>query len=532
MGLRTRIAEMIGGKDLLQESQRQTQEIVKDMFGAYLDGPWEVDPGMLIERLKEYDSAALIDLLHDTEYERMAGLYSNDNQGRRDRQVKESQRMWFNSPLATWTINVWTSYGLGESVKVQCDDEKAQQAWDECVLRSDVFDTDKIHELSNWVLVDGNIFLVQFISVLDGETTWDMLDADEVIDIIKDEMTGKPIWYKRQFTTRQGNSKTWYYPNAELYLSDKWPENAEALLPTGATTTDTENPNTIALVLHIAHNRKDKKSGWGWPILGVTSPYMRAHKEFVENRLTVSRNKASAVREYTTKGGSRGVAALKAKLNSTLSATNSIDKNPGMPAGSELIHNDAVSMKDLSMNTGASDAKNDNEMFAWLALIGAGLFPTSAGMDTSRWATAVAMDKTQSTQWTRYQTFWSTNIKRIVELTLKASERWGSATFTTYGATVSIDSLTLADFADIVAPISQMVSSMKPFVDDGVMPEEAAKKILQNVWLILLQSLGINDAAEIVSNQSFGIAMPTEKAEAFAELRRISNMLEKDTRER
>lgn len=519
MGIRNRLIEVIGGKEW-QDEQRKLRASVDYLVDAW---QYQADPVQVIEQLKEYDSAALVDLVHDIEYERIGGMQSYFDSARRESQMKAAERMWINSPLAAWVVNVWTSYGMGEGIKITLDDENAQEFWDETVNRSSQLSSDVVHELSNWIVVYGNDFLVQFISTLDGTTTWELIPAEEIPEdgAIKAPGSNRVLFYKRQFVDSDGVGKTWYYPNSDEYLGENWQE--EDVLPQGAIRTDemSEKPTTVALMMHIAHNRKNPKSVWGWSVIGLAREQMLAHKEFVQNRLTVSRNKASYVREETVKGGSRAVASIRAKLNSTLSGTNAFEKNPAPTAGSELIHNEAVSVKDLSMGTGAGDAKQDNELFAWYALIGTGLFPTSAGLDTSRWATAVAMDKTQSTQWSRYQSFWANNFRRIVKLTLQAGEKYGSLTTKGYGATVSIDTLSLVDFPGIVQPISQMINSMQPFVDNGTIPGEAAKKVLQNLWFVILQSLGVSDAADITSDESFEIGLPQEAAEAWAEVRRM-----------
>jgi hypothetical protein len=303
----------------------------------------------------------------------------------------------------------------------------------------------------------------------------------------------------------------------------------KAGLPTDATVSVSEamdeNNGTTVLMLHIAHNRKDGNSLHGWPILGIASPYFRAHKEFVENRLTVSRQKAMFAREFITQGGSRGVAAVKARFGTQLSnssTTGVTDPNAPAISGSSLIHNSAVEHKDLPMNTGASDASTDNDMFAWMALIGAGLFPTTAGMDTSRWATAVAMDKTQAVQWSRYQSFWACQFRKMVEIVLLSAEKWGGESYEDKGCKVSIDTLSLVDFPGVVPPIAQMMGTLTPMVADGTINQNAARSITQAMWTPVLTALGTEDIDEILSDDMLGIVEPSKAKEVTEAMRNLA----------
>src|SRR4030067_2101704 len=159
----------------------------------------------------------------------------------------------------------------------------------------------------------------------------------------------EPLYYKREYTATDGvTNHCIYYPDWHTYFYHE-ADLKKFVLPTDAVVSLSEamdeNKGTAVLMLHIAHNRKDANSLHGWPILGVASPYFRAHKEFVENRLTVSRQKASFVRELTTSGGSRGVEAVRAKFGQQLSTPtgySTVDSNPPAIAGSSLIHNQAV----------------------------------------------------------------------------------------------------------------------------------------------------------------------------------------------
>jgi hypothetical protein len=520
MALRDRLIEIVGGKKYRQE-QDATQEAFNRLYDAYLDGPFRMTPDMLREKLS--------DLIRSMQANSVTGLpYNATTEDQREYQLAESRYEWFYSPLAQWAIWTWTNNGLGEKVNVTCTDKKGKEWWDYTWDNSRIFDDDRIHENSNWVCVDGDVYFAAFHDITTGQTIYELLSTDEIKEICTNpDNKNEPLYYKREYTDLDNVTKCVYYPDYEAFFKHR--EHLEKYpLPEDAVTSisekmDASTRGTCITILHSAHNRKDANSLHGWPILGIASPYFRAHKEFVENRLTVSRQKASFVRELTTSGGSRGVEAVRAKFGQQLSTPtgySTVDANPPALAGSSLIHNKAVEHRDLPMTTGASDAKADNEMFAWQALIGAGLFPTTAGMDTSRWATALAMDKNQSVLWSRYQSFWACQFRKMVELVLMAAEKWGNAKFEDKGSQVSIDTLSLVDFPGVVAPIAQMLGTLP----NSGLSTNAQLVIEQALWTPVLTALGTEDIDEILSDDMMGIVEPKDAkklASAVAEYYRV-----------
>ncbi|OGO11235.1 MAG: hypothetical protein A2Y53_07620 [Chloroflexi bacterium RBG_16_47_49] len=516
MTLRSKLIEIVGGKPFGEE-RAKTQEAFNTMYEAYMDGPFRYPPQMLIERLSELDSSTILYLIRGMQ-SGITGLpYNASTEDQRQYQVTESRWQWLYSPLAQWSVQVWTSYGIGEKVAVTCNDEKAQEVWENVWDNSAIFDDDTIHMLSTSVLVDGDIYLAAFISIADGSVNFEYVNCDEIKEICTNpDNKNEPLYYKREYTATDGvTNHCIYYPDWHTYFYHE-ADLKKFVLPTDAVVSLSEamdeNKGTAVLMLHIAHNRKDANSLHGWPILGIAAPYFRAHKEFVENRLTISRQKASFVREFITGGGSRGVEAVRAKFGQQLSTStgySTVDANPPATAGSNLIHNQAVEHRDLPMTTGASDANTDNNMFSWMALIGAGLFPTTAGMDTSRWATALAMDKTQSAQWSRYQSFWACQFRKMVELVLWAAETWGNAKYPDKGSKVSIDTLSLVDFPGVVTPIASMLATLP----NSGLSQNAQNAVIQALWTPVLTALGTEDIDKILSDDMLGVLEPEEAAQ-------------------
>jgi len=532
----------------LARIQGAVQFLVED---AMYEGAMPIQPEELVARLGEYDSQFVDELINLRQWDAIGGLGMNlytDYDQVRDRAIRDSRYLATYSPLATWILAVWTNYGMGDSVRITPNNDDAKVVFDEfwnAERNSDVLADDNLQYLSQFTLQDGNTFLVFFASKADGMVTVDEIPCDEIVEIITNPMRStEKLFYKRVF--KSGDStRTIYYPDYKAKLSgrldavgDILPEDAErADVEVG----DTELINdlkeelgTDVVVMHIAHNRKERKSLWGWPILTSASPYIKSHKRFLEDRLTVAASKAMYTRNKKIVGGSRAIADVKSTLASTLASGGYSERNPAAPAGSVELDNTAITTTEKPMTTGASDAKTDGEMFSWIALLGGGLFPQTAGMDTQRWATALAMDKTLAMQWSRYQTFWTAQFQRIVTIVLQFAEEYGGESFVTegdqadYGANVSIDTLSLVDFPDVVKSLSQATRDMlEPYLESGIIPEKTGKLILRELWLIMLQALGLQTSSEIASKDAFEI-----QESDLANLTKNQQLLLRDAKEK
>jgi len=258
-------------------------------------------------------------------------------------------------------------------------------------------------------------------------------------------------------------------------------------------------------MLHMAFNGKDEDSLFGWPLLGAGSPWIRAQKRFMEDRLAVSAAKAMYVRRAKVSGGSRAVDHVIANLRSALSSTQSTETNPPAVAGSTLVENQAVDTTDLPMTTGAADAKTDSEMFAWMALLSGGVFPHYAGMgDAYRLATATAMEAPIQRQFSRYQVFWSAQFRKMMRIVLQMKEKYGAAHFSTYEAEVSTDKLVEVDLDGMSQALGRVFNLIvNPMAEMGAIPGEVVKGVLQATLRTVLQALGV-DAEEVVGDEAWG----------------------------
>jgi hypothetical protein len=515
MSIRERLAAFVGGTILREQQERMAQTLLT-LANAYEVGRYELPPDELLRQLSEYTSSADLDYIVSLMGWEGNNIYTADMTREREYAIRRSAHAWRHSPLYQWSIWAWTNWGLGESVQVTPDDEGAAEAWDE-FWSSDrnaaILGQDRIHAFSEWLLVKGDRYLVHFASMVDGNDTLRSIEPEQFPDPpITDPNDGSvPLFYKRQWVS-QGKQLTLYYPDWAAFFNYPDKLEQEGLLPIGAQRSDKPSgeAGTVAVIQHVAHNRKSEGDLRGWPLGTVSLPYDDAHRRFMEDRLTVAAAKAMYVRRKQVNAGSRGLASIKSTLESSLAtiATWS-DTNPPAPSGSVELDNKQVTTTDLPMTTGASDAETDNKVFAWQALLGNGLFTTTAGLDTARYATALTMDKNQSMLWSRYRSFLAAQFRDMVTIVLSFKEKYGGMSFPDKSAAVSIDTLNLVDFPAVVSALSELFNTaLTPLVDSGIMPANTAKAITARAWLVALQALGLEDAGELTSFDAFGVVEP------------------------
>ena len=499
------------------KEQEKTEQAIRLLNQAYLDGPWLTTPEHLLEQLREIDNPYLVDMIHSLYYENLGqmGTYSTDDEAERLRAVDESRRLYKYDVVTAEAIGIWTDFGFGVNVKVSPEDEDAQAVWDEfwtADRNASLLADDELQALSEDTLVDGEKFLVYFISTLDGLVTLREIDTKEITEIVTDPNDNHiPLFYKRTYSNKTMTGIEMYYPDWQAAMAGALDKLPEDLLPKGAKRADEQEPGTLVVCHHIAHNRKGALRGW--PISTAAAPWVRTHRQFRENRATVSAAMAMYVRKLKVSGGSRAVDAMRTKMQSALTQTNYTDTNPPAAAGSTFIENQAAELTDLPKGTAAGDAKEDGLALMRMAGLGFRLYPHYLGEgDAYRLATVNAMELPVKKLFTRYQKFWSSHFKKMCRIVLWAAETYGGKSFENTKCDVSMDKLldfNLADLSSLTATV------FNPNYEAGLIPTEAAKGSIAQVWRIILQLLGVENADELTSDEAFEIGdyAPPEEPE-------------------
>jgi len=531
----------------LQERQRAREAVLETWRWAETDAPLSRIQEH-VQALSEYDEEYLDLMVQDLLWDYI-GAQETSLERERKWAIKISRQAWRSqSPLAQWAVWTWTAWGIGDAVQVSAEDEaNGQPVLDEfwnADRNAALLGQDHLDSLSERVLVDGNAFLAFFASTVDGLATVRNVQQDAIEIVANPEDALTPWFYKRSRVTGEGDPTDLYYPDWALYcggedaaitVDEAWQTlQDQRKVPRDARRADQvrngqqlggieTGPGTAVCMLHIAHNRKDLDSLWGWPLLTVALPWLRTHKRFAQARFTVALSVAQFVRRSRVQGGSRAVQSVIDTIASNLSQSQFTDTNPPAAPGSWHVENRAVETSELPMRTGASDAEADNKLFAWMAGLGAGLFPTSLGLDASRWATAVEMDKVQSYLFSKYKRFWSAQFRRVARIVFSFAEQYGSVTLQSTDAEVSIDSYSLPDFPPMVDASSKLMASLHEAAGLGIIPAGAVAAIDAALVRPALQAIGADQFAELTSDEAFGVTGREQgQQEAQSALRRIA----------
>ena len=506
---------------LLGDEVRKLNEATQLMANAYLRGPFELPPEVLISQLKEYDSTLLYDMVMQLGYDQIGGAYTGylNDASERTRAVKESQRLWKYDVLASWMIQTWTNFGFGENIEIIPMDENAKEVWEEYWYAEEnqiILSDDEIQSLSEEGNVNGEIFFVYYISQLNGKVQVSVIDPLEIAEIIVDKTNPyKKLLYKRQYSNANNTTETLYYIDISVMndpdMADEFIENA--YFHGGETLNSIKNKlahkvkedNTFVCVQHVPFNRKSRKMLRGWPLLTAGAPWIRESNRFEEHRATLAAAVAMIVNKVKVDAGSRGVKDIRSAIASTLSATNAIEGNPP-PVGGTMVHNKAVDVDRMPLTTGGSDSKFDRDGIGRMAALGGGLLAPYVGLgDYSRLATSTQMETPMLRGFSRYQRFWASQFQKMVWVVLRADELWGNRTeYETYEADVSTDRLVETDLKEVSTSVSKMLKDgLQPYVDSGIISREAANLILAAIWRIALQALNIEDAEELTDEEHF-----------------------------
>jgi hypothetical protein len=537
--IRERVARFIEGPQKVDDERTEMAELADALLQAYQEGPFLLPPAELKRQLMEqYDTQTVQDLIDNMLWERFGAGYQTELESQRQRAVADGRRMWLVSILGQWIIRLWTYYGVGESLEVIPLDEKykdgenaATVVWDEfwkADRNKPVLATERIHDISNLLLVTGNRFFAFFISDQDGESTIRRVKPEEITDIVTlPDDAATPCFYKRQWMANS-TTRTEYYADWRWWF-EKSDKEKEYLAPLKVKDKDAEvatRDGTVVVMLHVPFEQKDENSLFGWPLLAPAgTPWIRSHRQYFEARLAVARAVASYVRRRQVKGGSRAVDAVRMALQSGLQRGASSETNPPPVAGSEDIHNQAIQTTDLPLRTGAGDAKSDGEMFSWMAGLSGGIYPHYLGLgDAYRLATATAMEKPMQMQFSLYRNRLNAMFRDMVRIVLQAKERFGRGIkYETYEARIAADRLVELDLKLIVQSVGELFRDVvNPMLTAGEVPDDTLTNVMVFALQSVLSAMGAEDVNDMVNAEQFE-QHAVEKEERREELERQMN---------
>ena len=432
--------------------------------------------------------------------------------------VDESRRLYVWDVTTQYMIELWTDYGFGQKPDIVPRSPELRAVWDEFWNADEnqyIFNERKLNELSNKLQVDGEYWFVQFISKLDGQSTIRIIETDDIKDIYYDnDDLAVPVYYKRQWWTTQYNSEehTLYY--RDYRATDEQAESVRQIIKeqdSSAQFAEEQNINTDVLVFHVKFREIE---GRGWPFLTAGFAWSRGYKGFLEDRATINKAAASVVEKVKVKGGQRMVDYVKQSLQSSLvNGSNRQERNPPPASGSIWVENQALDREWLNKPTNAADAEKDGiAILSQVALAGK-IYPHYLGRgEYYRLATATAMEGPTFRSFQRYQSFWSSVWRTMVQMIAKAKEKYANANFNSMIVDVNTDRIIDTD----VKEITSIMTGISDALTKGSIDPSVAINSQQALIRLAMQTLGVPNDVDIVGDIVVDITS-SELQEAMSE---------------
>lgn len=392
--LREQVADRLtGGR--LAELSGQVAELSNDRF-------------VLQENVSRLEAA-----LYSDEWRRLQA--GNDMQFTRDgiRQITELSRlMRLKNPVIKRAVEVQRLYVWSQGFTVRAGDGRVQEVVDRFLdderNRATVSGHQARGELEESLQVDGNLFIRFFPDAVTGHVRVSVIDPQEIDEIVANPDDRAEPWFYRRTTTR-GTLGGVQKQVVEYYPDWRYNPRNKAGVPAGWTV-DWSTP-----VMHVAVNRL---GAWGIPEHYAGLDWALAYKSFLENLASVWQALARFAWRLTRRGGAAGVAAAKAKLNTTLDS-GMAETNPPPLAGSTFIGAEgAVDMQPFRTG-GATMSAEDGRRLLLMAIAGSGYPETFFGdVSVGTLATAESLDRPTELKIRDRQSLWADIYRGILSYVL------------------------------------------------------------------------------------------------------------------
>ena len=168
----------------------------------------------------------------------------------------------------------------------------------------------------------------------------------------------------------------------------------------------------------------------GYPEMAAAVDWLKAHRDFMEDRATISRAAASiAWRKKRKNSNAADVASEVARLRSSLSAASSTgyDRNPPLASGSTIVENESTSLEWVKTDTGGSAALADERILRMMTGSGMGGIPNHLFGDeaAANLATALAMNTPLLKAYENWQQWLSDIVQDLIGFVLETAHDAG-----------------------------------------------------------------------------------------------------------
>jgi len=297
----------------------------------------------------------------------------------REAVVRKARRFARYDPISARTVQLHRIFVLGRGLTFSATEEKTQAVIDAFLddpLNRSMFSYEGMKRSVDDYYIDGERATVIFPG--QGKVKVRRLDPLEIKDIVTNpEDAGEVLGYRREFTGPTGNVANYFYwdfliPKARRNKKDK-------AIPGGSVTQD-------GVIRFSPYGTR------GWPVLTPSIDWSNAHLEFMRARTALTAALAKFAWKKKIQGGAKAVAAFQSTFESGFVHSDTEDK-PGPAAGSIYVENQSGDLQPIKTDTGAGNARTDQQVLLQQAVMGSGwAAPHYYGDDQSRFATSKEME--------------------------------------------------------------------------------------------------------------------------------------------
>lgn len=356
----------------------------------------------------------------DSDWVRLSGDRNYElSKGHLDKIVARSRLYFLINPLINRAVTLQADYVFAQGVNIQATNKEVNR-----VIQYFIDDKQNKRELTGHqarlmkeqtLMLDGNIFLVLFTDTQGtGRVQVRSILIDEITQIIANPDDQNEIWYyKREWTSEQLDGASTinvaYYPDIDY-------------IPTFRISNIDNKPIIWdAPIYHIKAGGLSK-SKFGVPETYAALDWAQAHRRFLEDWATIVRSYARFAFRLIVSGGKNAVAAAKTRLNSTVTSTNSIERNPAPVAGSTFIAPKDGSSLEPIKTAGATTSAQDGRELRMMVAAALGIPDTFFGdVDVGNLATARTLDRPTELKYRSRQTMWQDVFNVILAHVIKWS---------------------------------------------------------------------------------------------------------------
>lgn len=435
------------------------------------------------------------------------------------RLIARSRLFFLHNPLVNRGISLQSIYVFGQGMNMQAAhptvNAVVQAFLDDVSNKAELTAHQTRTETEQTLQTDGNLFFALFTNPLTGRVQVRTIDIDEIADIITDPEDRRTVWYYK---------RSWTQSSIDLATGAPRSEARTAFYPDWRYR-PTQRPATIGgqaveWATPVYHVKVGGLKGmkFGVPETYAALDWAQAYKKFLEDWATITRALARFAFKATTPGGQRGVAAMRARLGTTVSTTSG-ETNPPPTTGATFV-SAAGSGADLTpiRTAGATTSAEDGRQLRLMVAAALGLPDTFFGdADQGTLATAKSLDRPTELKFRDRQTLWADVYQDLLQyvidqaVTAPRGPLQGTVTTDDEGRRV----VTLANDPETGEPMDRTITiTFPPILEHSVSETIGAvvsgftldgKKLLldsaEMAELVLRQvlgALGVEDADEVL----------------------------------